>query len=270
LKREKDSLSVLIASCDAYSDLWEPAAALFNKEWTDCPFPVYLGGTKLKFSHSRIQGIVVNEDKSWCASVYKMLEQIPSNYVILLLEDFFFTDPADTQGILKLFDWVKENSIDCCRLIPNRFNTNKKVLKLDEIEVQEIKRNTPYRICTQAAIWDKNFLMALLNPRYSAWYFEGANSLLINFVDVKIYAVCKPLLKYKHAVEKGKWIKQGMDNLERHGIVIDYSKRGIYQEEKQVSISARRFRNKLIRILLFVKYLPDLVVLKYKLFKLKN
>lgn len=36
-------VAVVVASCDAYADLWEPFFRLFRRYWPDCPYPVYLG-----------------------------------------------------------------------------------------------------------------------------------------------------------------------------------------------------------------------------------
>jgi len=40
---DRANCSILIPSCDKYSDLWRPFFTLFWRHWPDCPFPVYLG-----------------------------------------------------------------------------------------------------------------------------------------------------------------------------------------------------------------------------------
>ena len=35
-------VSVLVMSCDAYSDIWEAFNTLFKRYW-DCPYKVYFG-----------------------------------------------------------------------------------------------------------------------------------------------------------------------------------------------------------------------------------
>ncbi len=38
----KSEVTVLINSCDAYSDLWEPFFKLFSIYWPDCPYEIVL------------------------------------------------------------------------------------------------------------------------------------------------------------------------------------------------------------------------------------
>ena len=37
-----NSVSILINSCDAYEDIWEPFFRCFSENWPDCPYPIYL------------------------------------------------------------------------------------------------------------------------------------------------------------------------------------------------------------------------------------
>ena len=268
----RNDLTILIVSCDGYSDLWDPAMKLFDIYWANCDFPVVLGSNYVSFYHPKIKSILVGEDKSWSDSVYKMLLQIESSHVIVMLEDFFLTDFTQNSKIESLFKWSVENNIDCCRLIKNSFDEGKKIGETDGISLFEIKKFTPYRICTQAAIWNKQYLMALLNPKYSAWYFEGANSMLVNYTQSKIVSVEKTVLNYKHAVERGKWIAQGIDNLKKNNIEFDFDNRG-YFEFNKADIKTRKDNFIvviIVKFILFFKYLPDLILLKSKLRKIHN
>jgi hypothetical protein len=230
----KTDIALLVVSCDAYSDLWEPAIDLIEEEWKDIPFEIYWGSNFKILNRADIKNISVGEDKSWCKNIDLMLDKIPTDYVIVLLEDFFLTDSPDNEAIMEIFACVKSKNIDCCRLIPNEGKRGKTIAQLNNIDLVEIPRNTPYRISTQIAIWQKKFLRTLLNPKFSAWEFEGVNSKIVDEFFFNICAVNKPVIFYKHAIERGKWLPQGIENVRSHNLKVDFDKRGYFKYEAEL------------------------------------
>jgi hypothetical protein len=267
-----EDLSVLYVSCDAYSDLWDATFELHFAEWPDCPFGLYLGSNYRSYDKDkRVNNLLIGEDNSWCSNVSKMLEHIQSEYVILMLEDFFLTERTETASILKALDIVRKNDLHCCRLIPNNFKQGKLISQSDHFNILEIGEKTPYRISTQAAIWKKEFLLSLLNDKFSAWHFEGANSWMIDGLPVSIAAVSRPLIHYKHGVERGKWIDQGINNLKKHHINMDFDRRGYFNQKSVDVVTSQKEQDKnqirkyIIERLIRVKYYFDRRLLKIKL-----
>lgn len=81
--------SILIPSCDKYSDLWIPFFTLFWQHWPDCPFPVYLGSNEEVFEHPKVKNILVGPDKDWTSGVRKMLSpfhNMPARFVYIGLD----------------------------------------------------------------------------------------------------------------------------------------------------------------------------------------
>jgi len=248
---DTNNISLLVVSCDAYSDLWEPAITLIESEWPDISFNIYWGSNFKILHHPGIKNISVGEDRSWCKNLDKMLDEIPTEYVIFMLEDFFLTNKADSKSIIEIFNFTKRNNIDCCRLIPNESNQGNVLAETVDYNLIEIPKNTPYRISTQMAIWKKSFLRTLLNPKFSAWEFEGINTKLVDEFSFNICAVDKPVVFYKHGVERGKWLPQGIENMKKHSIDVDYNLRGYYKFETSAASSQKNtLRSKLPEIIM--------------------
>jgi hypothetical protein len=164
-----EEVSVLIASCDAYSDLWEPFFSLFWTHWHHCPFDVYLGSNFLEIKDTRVKIISVGEDESWSTNLLKMLNSIRTPYIILLLEDFFLRNPIDNQKIFQCFEALKTLKGIVVRLVPNP-KPDAPVEGFPFLGSIGIK--APYRVSTQASLWRRNSLISLVQEGESAWEFE--------------------------------------------------------------------------------------------------
>src|SRR5579875_2993140 len=81
--------AVLVMSCDAYRDLWNPFFTLFRRYWHDCPWPVYLGTNRLQFADEHVTSLAAG-DGPWSERLRFCLQQIEADFVLLLLEDYFF------------------------------------------------------------------------------------------------------------------------------------------------------------------------------------
>ena len=67
------STSVLIYSCDKYSDVWEPFFTLFFRYW-ECPYRVYISSETKK---CRVPGVTtLNVNGEWSDLIRQALEQI--------------------------------------------------------------------------------------------------------------------------------------------------------------------------------------------------
>lgn len=219
-------LPVLVVSCDRYADLWRPFFQLFWRRWPDAG-PVYLGSNVATSDDPRVLPLRVGEDVTWAASLRSMLDRIPGDYVILMLEDFLLMRPVDNQRIERLADIAIVERLGCLRLYSIFPPAN------DVPSYPELGSFVPgdsWRITAQAAIWRIATLRALLVPGFSAWDFELVGSQMSDFMTDRIWGVKEPALVYDHAVEKGRWRPQGLAICRDAGIEVDLARRGAFTE----------------------------------------
>src|SRR5438270_12060517 len=88
---ERPSCSVLVLSCDSYSDLWRPFFTLFWRHWPDCPLDVYLGTNSTRYEDARVCSLNAGRGEPWSKRLRYFLNQMDSRYVLIMLEDFFLT-----------------------------------------------------------------------------------------------------------------------------------------------------------------------------------
>lgn len=217
-------VAIIVASCDAYSDLWEPFFDIFHKQWPDCPYPVFLGTNLATFDSLRVTSIPVGEDLGWAANLLAVLNRADATHAILLLEDFFFSRRVDTKRILSLERLAVKNQVGCFRLFPHP-PPSKKLRGLHGIGV--MRPGDDWRVSTQAALWDVNVLRELAWPQLSAWNFEVIGSVASIELPAKFWGVYEPALEYANALVRGKWTQAGIEVCTRMGIEVDFEKRGL-------------------------------------------
>lgn len=217
--------SVFIASCDAYSDLWEPFFTLFWQHWPDCPFPVYLGANNLRFGDPRVTTVSSELGLNWADQAREQIGSLETPYVLLVLEDFFWRQPTPTSEVLALFATLRALDGVMLRLI-NRPRPDEPVD--GNLSIGRIRPGAPYRVSTQATIWRKDTLLDLIQPGESIWQFEEAGSRRSDHLIDGFYSTWHQVLPYGyHVVQQGRWFRHEANHFGRMNIGCDFSARPV-------------------------------------------
>lgn len=253
-----DNCSVLVASCEKYSDLWTPFFKLFLKYWSDCPFFVYLISNEKQFLYQKVQNIQVGPDKSWSDSMQVALRSLKSEYIIMFLDDFFLRKPVKTELILTLLKILMEIDGKMLRLVP-RPGPDIRIKDFHEIGL--IERGAPWRISTQIAIWRRDFLMEILRGGESIWEFEVRGSERSNKYADGLFCVWKPAIDYgHHVVERGKWFRDEARRFGYMGIGCDFTRREIMTRRESLIWNLRKLRGLTLDI---IPWKQRLILLKF-------
>lgn len=221
--------AILVVSCDAYSDLWDPYFRLFRRYWPDCPFPVFLGSNFESYQSDTVTTICVGEDVSWADNLRKMLDHIGASRIILFLEDFFLVSQIDTLKVKSLVQLASEEGLGCLRLFPHPPPSRR---VRHRRELGHIRPGDDYRVSTQVAIWDVETLRRLAWPGFSAWDFEIIGSIASNEMHAKFWGVYEPVIDYRNGVWRGRWLPEGLEACRAAGIEIDVEARGMFSPEE--------------------------------------
>ena len=217
-------ISILIVSCDRYSDLWQPFFTLFWRNWPDCPFPVYLGSNHQSFDHPQVISLLLGDNDIWSERLKLMLNQIHTPYLLTLVEDFFLFNYTDTADVLSCFDVFRELDADMLRLKPD---------PPPDYQVEgfpligRIGINAFFRISMQAALWRRDFLLKLLQEKESTWEFEVRATERSRKMENNLYCTWQPILHYSHVIEKGKWFRWAAKHFGNMRIGCDFNRRPV-------------------------------------------
>ena len=219
--------AVMIYSCDAYSDIWEPFFTLFFRYW-DCPYPVYIA---TEFETCDIENVhTVNSFGSWTERMRVALEQIPAEYVICMCEDMFFRRPVEQNIIDACITSMDNNSKIAC------FNFEREYgwyLPSQYPRFGKKPSGHHYQKSCQPTLWRRSILIELMQENQSAWAWEMSDAL--DKYDYYIWTGSDQDLAFEYGyhnnqwfgIQKGKWVAHDVIPLfEKEGIEVDLSKRG--------------------------------------------
>lgn len=238
--------SILVNSSDNFEDCWNPFFKLYKKYWNPSDVEVILN-TEFKSGYTYqdlpIRCTMANAETkdrrlTWSECLINALQQVPTDLVIYLQEDYFIEQPVDNELINELIAMMQANQrIKYIGLTHFGNYGPFKHWPADHRLVEVL--NTKYRISTQAGIWRKETLASYLKPEENGWMFEifgtqrakRRNDLFLT-LNREIYNEQNPTILYTHTgIIKGKWHKKMPALFRNHEIDIDFEKRGIYKEK---------------------------------------
>jgi len=196
------SYSVTIFGCKNYDDV----ALLFVRYVV--PLNLSLFSNSIFFSDSfihnlRISQIVIDENVTWSLRVAKSLKLIDDDYILFLLDDYFLNEKINPIELENLINRCQELSIKYCRLINTPRSNNFGNMKSLSIE--------PYSINLQPALWDRKFLISILekinsNPWLTEIQLHTFFKVQNNFYSQT--AGFSLINGYLNAVIKGEWSRE--------------------------------------------------------------
>lgn len=226
-EHKEEDLSVIVLSFDGYRDVWPYFFQTFTKYWGDCKYDKYLINNEAQIQYSDFKVINTGKEKNWCYRAKKGIEQINSKYVLLLLEDYFIGTKVNSLDIIDAMNFIKDNDVRYFR-ITNIPHTRRK--KENNKTIYPIYENEEYGVNLQAAVWEKEYLIDILNQvEGSAWDFEmyflkeamnGRNQ-----PKNGCYVSTQNIIDIHNGVLKGKWFPNTIKYFNKRGILINTEER---------------------------------------------
>lgn len=241
----KNELSILVLSCDHYSELWDPHFHFLFKYWPELNseyknVPIYLLSNNQEFTHDRVLTIKSGKDVSWSDNLMLALKQINSKYVMILLEDYIINQPVNHNRIEELLTVLEKNDAAYVKLMRDQgiylynFEPNKYFLQgSDTITYRSKDIDSKFINSLQAALWNKKALESLLVKSESAWDFEiigndRARLMKNPFFDL----VGDPAMSYMNAVQKRMYEQEAIDFIREQGYDFKPQKLPVYPRDE--------------------------------------
>ena len=210
---KKKDYSILVLSCDKYEPCWRPFFKLLDKYWEGHP-SVYLVTESKKCEYCNT--ININSD-IWSRRFLGALREIESDYVLVMLDDFFIRDYVDIDRI----DNIEFTSDIICYNFELEYR--EPALRLNEWDIQ--KNNQVYLNSCQPTLWNKKLLMQRLynslNPQ--EWELQNIDSKYIHFINNRDFIID---IGYRHqdlsigwGITRGKLSRECKEFLEKEGLL---------------------------------------------------
>lgn len=240
---EIPSCSVMVMSCDAYRDLWTPFFTLFQRFWPDCPFRLFLGSNHAVHSGSNITTLAAG-DCAWSDVLRSGLSQIESSYILLLLEDYFVNLPVITGAVIENLRTLQLLGGTVLRLFPR---PGPDTPLAEHPGIGCLDPGAPYRVSTQAALWDRTALLNLLRHNESVWDFEWNGTARARTQLDGFYSRYQAVVSYRQVVERGQWFRSAAKYYAGQNIGCDFAARSVMSPAIAFKKTINRFRKNSIR-----------------------
>lgn len=220
---DKTKVSVIVLSCDKNHFLWDGFFKLLEKYWPNHPPRLVLSTETLSFN-----GVIVSNSRSknedWSTRVFHAICDANTEYVILMLDDFFIREPVDERRFENYLEIMQKDKNVAAISLESQPGC-KKGTYLSEGLVKR-RRFDSYRINAQPTVWSSKYLTKILRQGESPWQFELSGTFRSFFAKGELYAIDKNQ-RSVIPTDKGWLIVRGVLN----NTLVDY-----YQENEDIDL----------------------------------
>lgn len=232
LNPEFKDMSIVVSSCDKYSELWPHFFKQLFKNWPDLDMKIYLVSNQVGYDDKRVTVLNTSSEDQWSDNMIDALGKIDSKYVLYLQDDYFISKAVDEQRLIQALHAMQKANAGYLELFiedkgfekrPNEFLLGSAV-KLKNVE---------YRNSLQSAIWDKELLLRLLVENENPWQFEVIGNERSKGASEAFWGLTENSpIEYLNIVDKGFVNSHSLNNARQIGIDYTPSKLPISDENK--------------------------------------
>lgn len=279
------SCTLLVAGYDGGEDLWEGFFTALTAQWPELDLPIVLNTESKSCSFPGLEiktlGLYPDRVPPWGERMRETLKRIDTEYVLLMLDDFWLDAPVDDAFFRKCLGYMEDNPDVAVLSFQRTHGPNIRDGRFPRFERRP--QRAEYRFNCQAAVWRRERLIKFIRPKESAWDWELSGSVRSGRYRDGFYTLIegeKPVFSYDRGgvIYRGKWHRETIEPLcARYGLTIDFSRRGFYKEEPpappapppsflerlRMPHRLRRIRDRLSREFLKLSpYLPEIRIKK--------
>ena len=174
-------ITIVVGCVDKYAMAWPMMKHGLEKYWKDRNWDiVFITNEKGFYDYPTIK---VGPDESWSKTIRKGLEQVDSEFILWMMEDYWLTGPVDNKALNDMLDIMKKDKLDHIRILAP---ANAEGTIIPEMELECPYENAPeelglwyftpiaeYRASLATSIWRKEVIMKCLVDGTTPWQFEA-------------------------------------------------------------------------------------------------
>lgn len=173
----ENDFSVIVSTCDKFSDLWDANILLLNQNGADRNVETFLVTDKpTDRTFENVTVVAAGEDAEITERLRAVLPLIKTKHILFTLDDYFLTKKISTQAVNEDIQIMNKYRIDYLRLFVMTMKSLKN-RKAEELEpgIFLLDNNAgDYIVSLYAGIWRKDFMEKTLTKKLNAWQYEVA------------------------------------------------------------------------------------------------
>ena len=212
----KDKLTLVIHSCDKFSDLWDAHVELLNQNWGDRNIDTFLVTDKETTKvYDGITVLSTGERMELSERTASALTSIQTEYVLITLDDYFLTKKISTEKIANLLSAMEKENLDYVRMFPIPKSK-------DKIEgyksLYRVNLNGNYKVNLYPGLWRKSFVEKTIQQSLNAWQYEVSLTKIARDVGASCAMTKGEEFKILDVVRKGQLLHKAKRYLKNNGL----------------------------------------------------
>lgn len=240
-----DKLTLLIHSCDKFSDLWDAHLKLLNKNWPDRGIRTILLTDKPRpeLHFPGVEIVAAGEGKEITDRIRHLLPLIETEYVLVTLDDYFPIYPICTEKISRLISVMDEAKYDYIRF--NKKLGSFKLLPSTHENVYPFSFSRDYLVNLYVGLWRKDLVAATLSEEsLTAWDYEVSLTAAAKKVNARCAVSTGNEFPILDVVRKGKILRPAAAYLKKNELY--HGSRPIRTRKETVKLSIWSFGRKML------------------------
>lgn len=233
MKHEK--CTILINTCDIYSDVWPLFFASIKYQWPTCNYPIVINTEKKNYENAEGIRVINYHGRSgkdnWGKRYKEALKQITTPYVIPLLEDFVLSDKFTGESLISnCIDWLDKDHDIGVFYLHKHPNVIQRSTEFPGFGL--MPKECDYKLTTAPGIWRKEYLEKCIKGFETPWEWEMFVSQSAWKFPEKEFALLESenevfKFPYGGVIRRGLWNTEAVELAEKYDVKIDFSKRGL-------------------------------------------
>lgn len=215
----KNNLTMIIHSCDKFSDLWDMHVALLEKNWGERDIPTYvLTDKETSKTYENVSVISAGEGKELSERMAFALPKIDTEYVFVTLDDYLLIKPVSNEIIGELLGIMEKEKLDYLRLfIRPKKATGSRLKPYKKIHNVNLE-NSDYAVNLYVGILRKSFLEKTIKEKKNAWQYEVSLTKIAREVNAKCAMSKNKDFVILDTVRKGKFLNKAYRYIKKHDL----------------------------------------------------
>lgn len=263
-----NSISIVVSTSYKYRELIDGFTYFFEKYWSSCEYDVYITLEKEYRLDKKMFKFITSFHDDWSTILFDTLKVIDTEYIYLLLDDYFLSDYVDAEIINNAVEEMIQNNIKYLgfsKKAPEKKHTRLPTIS-DDYQLFLLNRDfKDFDYYVGAGhIYHRKSLIQILRKNETAWEFETFASLramlVISFKSARM-VISKTPIKYigGGVIMKGMIRKEAREFLDKENFTLDFPQKIVKVSTERTPLSSRIVRKifrpaKIFMHLLFGKY----------------
>ncbi len=239
----KDKLTMIISSCDKFSDLWDAHVGLLDRNWQDRGIDTYiLTDSKHASNYDNVKIFSAGDGKEMSERLETILPLIETEYVFITLDDYFLIKKVDSSRISEIISYMDSKYLDYVRLfhLPNSHVKMKGCNGLYNVNLYK----SQYAVNFYAGIWRKSFLTKTIKGSMNAWQYEVSLTQTARRLNAKCAMTKGREFVILDVVRKGKILTRANNYFKKNPVY--HGSRDIMKKRDEFVLSYRTWAKRIL------------------------